>query len=104
MPKVHSAIVLLLLGLAAPAAAENLAPPPVPPSAAAPECLGLPNGTMCIDRTLTELAPCTGSVDERLACLDRKLQAQADQIIALKRKVWESTTPRVSPLVGSDRF
>ena len=104
MAKLHSAILLLLLGLAAPAAAENLEPLPQAPVAPEPECVRLPNGTICLDTALTEIAPCTGSVEERLTCLDRKVRSQAEQITTLRRKLWENTTPRVSPLVGNDRF
>jgi hypothetical protein len=52
----------------------------------------------CILMQRAGAAPCTGSVEERLACLENKIARQAREIARLSSEVDRLTNPRVHPL------
>jgi hypothetical protein len=64
----------------------------------APACETAPDVMACIAAEIEKLAPCIGTVEERLACLDRKMAAQGSEIYLLRRQIEERTSPQVRPL------
>lgn len=63
-------------------------------------CGGLPAGEQqyCLALEFRRIGPCTGSVEERLACLDRRIAEQEQEMMRLKRELERQTTPRIHPL------
>ena len=66
-----------------------------------PDCMGRSDALACIDAELEKFKPCGGTAEERLACIERKVLAQTEEIYLLKRKLEQRTTPHVSPLTSS---
>ena len=54
--------------------------------------------TLCILMKRAAGAPCSGSVEERLACLENKLTKQTDEIVRLRLEVDRLTNPQARPL------
>ena len=82
-----------------------LGPPPLslqgPPQLRDARCTGASAAEQAYCRALklSKTQSCrTGSVEERLECLERKLALQAEEIESLSRFVQEFTTPSVKPL------
>ena len=64
----------------------------------APACERAPDAMACIAAETEKLAPCTGTVEERLTCLERKVMTQAEELYWLKRQLEERTSPQIRPL------
>jgi hypothetical protein len=50
---------------------------------------------LCIQIQRAGGAPCTGSVEERLACLENKITRQTGEIVRLRLEVGRLTNPRM---------
>ena len=54
--------------------------------------------TVCRHLEYAAGKPCTGSVEERLTCLDARVARQTREIVRLRFELDRSRTPRVHPL------
>jgi hypothetical protein len=52
----------------------------------------------CIGTRRAMAMPCTGSVEERLSCIEKRVISQERDIVALKRTLDRYTNPRARPL------
>jgi len=53
---------------------------------------------LCLQMKRATSMPCTGAVEERLACLENKITKQAGEIARLRFEVDRLTNPRIYPL------
>jgi hypothetical protein len=84
-----SAMVLpcVFLLVQGPAIAAGDAPKPFASMEACSSALSFDERMLCIQMQRTSGAPCTGSVEERLACLENKITKQAGEIVRLRFEV-----------------
>ena len=71
------------------------------PSAGVQACnpaLSFDEQKLCIQMQRARGMPCTGSVEEQLACLENKIVKQAGEIARLRLQVDRLTNPRIYPL------
>jgi len=54
----------------------------------------------CLQAALEVAEPCTGTVEERLACLEGRTARQAREIVRLRYELDKLSRPRVQPLDG----
>src|SRR5262245_37319165 len=112
MPK-FIAISFVLLSLTVPAFAAGEEgptplvplPAPAPPAQAQPvpsDCVGLRGEDYfyCLALEIDASAPCAGTVEERLTCLEARLLRQQREIALLKRSMFELMSPRIRPLTS----
>ena len=64
----------------------------------APACERAPDVMACIAAETEKLAPCAGTAEERLACLERKVMTQAEELLWLKAQLEQRTSPQIRPL------
>jgi hypothetical protein len=64
----------------------------------APACERAPDIMACLASEVAKLAPCTGTVEERLTCLEHKVLTHAEELYWLKRQLEERTSPQIRPL------
>jgi len=94
---------VLFLGIAqATAAGEDAVPTPLNPPVELylSGCADLPAAEQayCVGREMSRYLPCSGSVEERLTCLEKRVLDQQREIVALRRAVDDLNAPRVRPL------
>src|ERR1041385_1772987 len=65
-----------------------------------PDCMGLHGAALhhCIAAELERTAPCKGTLEERLNCLEAKIAQQDSEMQRLKWKFQRSRDPRIQPL------
>jgi hypothetical protein len=90
--------ILLLAQSPAIAAGDDPAPEPFPFRDSCPSGLPAYERALCLEMKLAGGAPCTGSVEARLTCLEGKIAEQARQIVQLNAELDKLTNPRVQPL------
>jgi len=85
---------LVLIGPDA-AKAEAQAAPPI-----YLDCSAMPDEMFdaCMESQTHRAAPCGGTLEQRLACLESEAVRQGNEIAALKRRLREQATARARPL------
>jgi len=75
------------------------APPALSPVSA---CAGLPPAELayCRGLQISRRAPCTGTVEERLICLEQRLAFQEREITMLRSSIEDMSSPRIRPLTA----
>lgn len=96
---------VFFLGLTQAVAAneEPPVPPPAPPvDLYVSDCSNFPaaDESYCQSVQFSRFLPCTGSVEERLACLDKRVRDQQYEMIMLRRALDDQRVPRVRPLTA----
>jgi hypothetical protein len=96
---------VLLLGISQGAAANEEAPAPAPAPPVdlyVSDCSDFPaaDEAYCQSVQFSRFLPCTGSVDERLDCLEKRVRDQQYEMIMLRRALDDLRRPRVRPLTA----
>ena len=100
--RAFSLALLSLLALASAAAAESVTSYRLHQaiSACQREMPGLAR-MRCLQAAFAAADSCTGTVEERLTCLEGRIAKQAREIVQLKYELDKLNRPRVQPLDGS---
>jgi hypothetical protein len=98
-----SAVVLPCVLLLAQSSAIGDEPKPSASMQACYPALSFDELNLCIQMQRARGMPCTGSVEERLACLENKIVKQAGEIARLSLEVGRLTNPNLNARPLDDR-
>ena len=99
--RAFSLALLPLLALASAAAAEPIIDRMLRAASACKRETSDFERVLCLQAALEVSEPCTGKVEERLACLEGRIAKQAREIVRLQYELDKLNRPRVQPLDGS---